>query len=153
MEKYLEHLENAIKSIKVADHIIYITYPIVKDKRLLLSSINKIYESLLSVINAILQYDYLWKRIKLYESAKDNFQVFIEKSGPRYGITSQEILKILEFMSLVETHKKSPIEFLRHEKIVIMMDNLSTKTIDIELIKSYLNLVKSIIGRARFLLK
>jgi len=153
MEKYQEHLENAIKNMRIADHIVYITYPVVRDKRLLLSSINKIYESLLSVINAILQYDYLWKRIKLYENAKDNFRVFLEKSGPRYGLTSQEITKIIEFISLVETHKKSPIEFLRREKIVIMTDNLQTKTIDIELIKSYLSLVKSLIAKARFLLK
>jgi len=153
MEKYHEHLENAIRNIKVADHIVYITYPVVKDKRLLLSSINKIYEALLSVINAILQYDYLWKRVKLYDNAKDNFEVFIEKSGPRYGITAQEIVKLLEFISLVESHKKSPLEFLRHEKIVIMSDNLQTKTIDVDLVKSYLNIVKNIIGRTRFLLK
>ncbi len=153
MEKYLEHLGDAIKSIRIADHILYVTYPVVRDKRLLLSSIDRIYDSLLSIVNAILQYDYLWKRIKLYQDSHENFGVFISKSAPRYGISPQEINKILEFISLAENHKKSPMEFLRREKIVILSDNLHTRTLDEEILKQYLTLVKGIMSKVKIIIK
>ena len=153
MEKYQEHLAKAAIDIRAADHIIYMSYPIVKDKRLLLSSIDRLYEALIHTINAILQYDYLWKRIKLNQDARENFETFINHCASRYGITELERKKILEFLTLVESHKKSPIEFLRHDKIIIMSDNLQTKTIDHEVIKQYLLILKNIVKKAQFLLK
>jgi hypothetical protein len=153
MEKYKEYLARATVDIRAADNMIYMSYPIIKDKRLLLSSIDRLYQALVCVINAILQYDYLWKRIKLYQDSKENFEVFMHTCAPRYGITDLEKKKIHEFLSVIESHKKSPIEFLRKDKIVIMTDSLQTKTIDQEIIKQYLNIIKNIAKKAQFLLK
>ena len=153
MEKYQENLANAIKNLSIADHIVYVTYPIIKEKKLLLSSIDRIYEALMNIINAILQHDYIWKRIKLYQNPKDNFDVFINKCAKHYGLNNEEITSIFELISLVEMHKKSPMEFLRREKIIILMDNLQTKTIDSNTLKHYLNMVKSILTKARIIIK
>ena len=147
-EKYLESLQKATKSLQIADHMAYITYPIVKDKRLLLKVLEQTYKSLINMINAILQYDYLWKKITLYKDPKSNFQVFKEKCAPRYGISQQEIREILKILALVEKHKRSPLEFQRKEKVVIMTDNLRTEIIDIETIKKFLLLSKKILQTA-----
>ena len=104
-------------------------------------------------INAILQYDYVFKRIQLSKNPKDNFDTFITKCARRFNITSEEISDIMNFLTIVESHKKSPMEFIRHEKIVIMSENLSTNIIDQEKIKNYLNLTKRILEKARFVIK
>jgi hypothetical protein len=153
MEKYQENINNAIKNINIADHMIYVTYPLVKEKKLLLSSIDRIYDALMSTINAILQYDYVWKRIKLYQDPKDNFEVFLNKCAKHYGLNNDEIAGIFELISIVELHKKSPMEFLRREKIVILTDNLQTKTIDSNILKHYLTIVKSILNKTRIIIK
>lgn len=148
MEKYTESLQKAIKSLQVADHMAYVTYPLIKDKRLLLKILDNLYEAILHTINSILQYDYLWKKVQLYKDAKSNFQVFKHKCAPRYQINKEQISEILEILSLVEKHKKSPLEFQRKDKVVIMSDNLRTNVIDIEKIKSYLTTSKRLLERA-----
>ena len=152
MEKYQEYLQEAVKSIRVADHILYITYPVIKDKRLLLKSLDSIYDSVINMINAILQYDYIWKRIQLSAAPKENLETFINKCSRRYNIPASDITEIMDLFSLVESHKKAPIEFARKEKIVIMAPNLSTTTIDVEKSKKYLSLARRIFEKVRFML-
>lgn len=150
MEKYEESFNKAVKELRVADHILYVTYHIVKDKRLLLKALDQEYDSLMSLINAILQYDYLWKRIQLYHDPSLNFDTFINKCSKRYAITSQEISEIKDFLLVVELHKKSPMEFMRREKVVIMADNFKTASVDYEKLKKYLEMIKRIIKKASF---
>lgn len=153
MEKYQENLQNALKSIKIADHILYITYPIIKDKRLLLKSLDSIYDAIVDMINSFLQYDYIWKKIKLTGDSKDNFEIFINRSSKNHNISKEEIDELQDFFSLVESHKKAPMEFKRRDKIVIMNSNLHTTTIDSEKIKKYLSLARRLFEKARFMIK
>lgn len=150
MEKYEESLAKSVKELRVADHILYVTYHIIKDKRLLLKALEQEYESLMSIINAILQYDYLWKRIQLYHDSRLNFETFIEKCSKRYAITTQEIQEIKDFISIVELHKKSPTEFMRKERVIIMSNSLKTSFIDYEKLKKYLEMIRKIIKKASF---
>jgi len=121
---------------------------LMKDKRLLLKSLETVYEALLHTINAILQHDYVWKKVSLYKDPKSNFRVFSDKCAPRYGIEKEQISEILDILALVERHKRSPLEFARKDKVIIMSDNLKTSVIDIQIIKNYLILSKSILEKA-----
>lgn len=151
MDNHIENLKAAINAIKIADHMLYVTYPVIKDKRLLLKSLEHVYEAVILTINAILQYDYIHKRIQLYKNdAKLNFETFLNKCTKRYNLSSEEVTEIIELISLAENHKKSPLEFLRKEKIVIMSDALKTTIIDSERLKKYLGLSKKMIEKARF---
>jgi hypothetical protein len=150
MEKYEENLNNALKEIRIADHILYITYHIIKDKRLLLKSLDQEYEALINIINATLQYEYLWKRVQLYNDPKLNFETFVNKCSKRYNITPKEIEEINQFIVTVEMHKKSSIEFMRRESIVIMSNGLKTALLNQEKLKKYLQLIKNIIKKVSF---
>jgi len=147
-EKYLESLQKAIKGLQIADHMAYVTYPVVNDKRLLLKILDQVYESLIHIINAILQHDYLFKKIQLYKDAKSNFRIFSEKCAPRYDISKEQVIEILDALSIAEKHRKSPLEFARKDKVVIMSDNLKTSIIDIDRIKKYLILSKKLLEKA-----
>ena len=116
---------------------------------MLLKALEQIFEANIAVINAILQYDYLWKKIQLTEGGKKNLEIFIHECSKRYNITAQETSEIQEIISLMEMHKKSPIEFQRKEKVVIVSDDLKTSNLDSEKLKKYLNSTKAIIEKAR----
>lgn len=148
--KSLEHLNNAISEIRIADHMLYITYPVIKDKRLLTKALEHIYGAVICAINSILQYDSVLKRIKLSSNSNENFEVFMSKSCPRYNITPEERAEIREIFAISENHKKSTIEFTRREKVVIMADNLRTTTIDSEKLKKSLFLAKNLVNKAKF---
>ncbi|MBU3906637.1 MAG: hypothetical protein KKA64_00100, partial [Nanoarchaeota archaeon] len=118
MEKFLEYLETAENMIRTVDHMIYVTFPLIKDKRLLLKIISDMNTAILGIISSILQYEYLQKRIELTKDASSNLRVFIEKCAPRYRMNEQEIKSITNLINLAEKHKKSPFEFVRDEKVI-----------------------------------
>jgi len=150
IKPYISNLQKAIANIRIADHMVYVTYPVIKDKRLLLKALEQVSESVMQIVNAILQYDYLSDRVHLSKDSKINFESFINKCSKRYNITPEEIEYITELFSLGESHKKSPLEFIRRERIVIMSDNLKTVNLDSDRLKRYLNLAKSLVNKARF---
>ncbi len=149
MEKFLENIIAAEKRIKTADHMVYVTFPLIKDKRLLLKIIQEIKNAVTEGINSILQYEYLYKRIILYKNPKSNFKIFIEKCAPRYQITREEINLILELFDFIEKHKESPFEFIKDDKVIILSNGLNPKTLTIEKTKEFLILVKDILRKTR----
>ena len=151
-EKYLESLENAQRAFQTADHMTYITFPLIKEKRLLLKVLSELSISVLNAMNAILQYEYSQKRIQIYKDARDNFQTFKEISI-RYQVNQEQLKKLVEIINLAEKHKKSPFEFVRNDKIVIMSEGMQTETLTLEKIKTYILEVKDFIRKANTKIK
>ncbi|MFH1500885.1 MAG: hypothetical protein ABIE22_02965 [archaeon] len=152
-ERFITSLNSASKSLQTADHMIYITYPLIKDKKLLLKILSELHIAVTSAVNAILQYEYYYKRIEIYSDPRSNFQEFREKCAPRYKITPEQVKSILEIIKIAESHKKSPFEFIKNDKIVIMSDNMQTETLTLEKVKAFLVEVKDIIRKASIIIK
>jgi len=152
MEKpvYLSYLDEAEKKLKTADHLIYMTYPMVQDKKILLTILSEINLSVLNTINAILQYEYLYKRIELTKSGKDNLLIFFTECAPKYNITPTETKKIKDIIHLAEIHKKSPMEFLKEDKIIILSESLQPRSISVENIKEYLLTTKEVFVKTAY---
>lgn len=136
-EKYTISLEKAKKNLQMADHLTYMTFPLVKENRLLLKVLDELYLSVFNTINSILQYEYTYKRIQIYKDPRENFRTF-KKLAEKYNIKEEQLNKLIEILNIGEKHKKSPFEFIKNNKIVIMSDNLKTSTLDIENIKDFL---------------
>mgnify|MGYP001567461901 FL=1 len=147
-EKYAESLQKALKSLQIADHMAYVTFPVMNDRRLLLKVLENVSESFINAVNAILQYEYANKRIKLYNDPILNLKIFTEKCAPRYNIRPEEAARIIEVLEIWSKHKKSAIEFARKDNLVIMADNFKTDILSIEKIRGYLTLAKSILQKA-----
>lgn len=153
MEKFLENLVLAEKTIQTADHMVYVTLPLIKDKRLLLKILQEIKNAMALCINSILQYEYLYRRIALYKDSRLNFKIFIEKCVPRYGITKEEMNLIIDLFDFVEKHKESPFEFVKDEKLVVLSDNLRPRTMTVEKTKRLMIVAKSVLKKTRHMIK
>ena len=153
MQKFLQNLQKAQKTIQIIDHMIYVTFPLIQDKKILTKILTEIKSVVTNCINSILQYEYLYKRINLYKDAKTNFRIFIKTCCPYYKITQKETDSIMELFELVEKHKQSTIEFLKDKKVVILSENLNTETITIEKIKEFFNLSKEIMEKTLAIIK
>jgi hypothetical protein len=149
MEKFLENLHEAEQLIKKIDHMVYVTYPLIQDKRLVLKIISETKNAIIRCINSILQYEYLYKRVRLTKDPKENLRIFKVKCAPRYNISIEEIKLMLKLFDLIEKHKKSPFEFRKQEKIVILSENSSPKIIVIEDAKEFLALAKGILLKSK----
>jgi len=149
MEKFLEYLDEAEKIIKTVDHMVYVTFPLLRAKNILLKVISEIKRAITSCINSILYYEYINKKIKLYKRHETNFRIFSESCALRYRITKEEIKLILELFNLVEKSKQSSMEFIKDEKIVILSENMKTEVISMEKIKIFLNLAKNLLEKIK----
>ena len=148
-EKFIENLADAEKILYTADHMIYITFPLINDKRLLLKIIQEIKKSVINCITSILHYEYAHMRVTLYKDPSLNFRIFSEKCAPSYNITKDEIRLILELFDFVEKHRESSFEFMRNDKVVIMSGNMRPKTLTIEKAKDFLILGKNLLKKTR----
>ncbi len=146
-ERYILSLKKAKQALKMADHLTYITFPLVKENRLLLKILQEIYTSVHYIINSILQYEYAYKRIQIYKDPKENFRTF-KKLAKKYRIGEEQMEKITEILLLNELHKKSPFEFVKNDKVVIMSDNLKTETLTLEKVKDFLLEAKDFFRKA-----
>jgi len=127
-----EDLDNAIKNLHIADHMMYVTYPLLNDRKLLLKifiEINK------CVINCV--------KYSVFKENNNNFsfKTFLEKNT---ALNNEQIKKIKEIIILGRKHKESAIEFVRRDKVVIMSDDLGIEALDILKIKDYLNIAKEL---------
>ena len=149
MEKIFENLERSERTFQTASHLLYITFPLVREQRLLLKILLEIKESIKDAISSILQYEYLYKRIKLYQNPKTNFNTFLEKCAPKYGISKSICKEIKELFEIAKKHKESPFEFVKGEKVVIFSENSNHKTINLEKVKKFGEVNKEILEKAK----
>ena len=148
MEKFELELEQAIKSLRIADHMTYVTFPLVQEHRLLIKIFDEIYKSIINSINSILHYEYMYKRIRLYNNTNDNLHTFVTKCAKTYNLSNEHIKKIREIIELNKKHKESAMEFVKKDKIVILSESLGTRTIDLYIIKEYLIIAKELVLNA-----
>lgn len=153
MEKFQENLKQAIRSLQIADHMTYVTFPLVNEQRLLLKIFDEIYKTIINCINAILNYEYLYKRIQLYINNRENIRTFANKCAKTYNLSNEQIKRILEILELNKKHKQSAMEFVKKNRVVILSDNLKTQTLDIQKIKEYLLLAKQFLMQANMRMK
>jgi len=144
MEEFQKNLQQAIKHLQIADHMTYVTFPLVNEQRLLLKIFDETHNSIIQCINSILNYEYLYKRIHLYKDHNDNLDTFT-KIAKNYDLSHEQIKKIKQIIELNKKHKQSAMEFVKKDKVVILANNLHTQTLDLQIIKQYLLLAKELL--------
>jgi len=141
-------LDKAEHSLRTVDHIIYITYPLIKENRLLKKAIEQLYDIANNIIESALRYENMYKRIQMPKQ-EDYFETFRNKCSAKFNINKDEIETLKEMFRIMEKHKESSFEFSRKEKLVIMSNNLRTESIGIEQLKKYLNILKIILKKTQ----
>ena len=137
--EHLSSKKNAFMQHDAAFHLLQITFPLIKDPRLLLGIARNILESYSYAIDSILRHERELNNISPYNN---NFQgkmnVFIHKIVPRYNLSPEYFDLILELHDIVESQKKSPIDFSRKNKFVICTKEYNLKSITASQLKVHL---------------
>jgi len=146
MERFQELREAAKKKLNVADHMLFVTFPLVKDTKLLLAIMENVFLSMSYAMSSVLHYERLFKRIpSFHDNFENKFNLFKENCVKKYGFNMEHINLIREIKDIIVEHRKSPIEFVRKDRFVICSNNYSVRTIDINQIKKYIAEAKSFI--------
>jgi hypothetical protein len=143
MEKFQELRDKAKQKLQLADHTLVMTYPIVKDSRLLLSSLENLFLAFSYGMTSILHYELTFKRVPPFQN---NFtyklDLFKEKCMPKYNIDTEHLKIMGKIRDIVVAHRNSPIEFPRKDNFIICNDEYDTTTISANDLKEYIEKAK-----------
>ena len=143
MEKFQELRDAARKKLQLADHILTMTYPIVKDPHLLLSSVENLFLAFSYGMGSVLYYESTFKRIPPFsDNFASKFELFRDKCAKRYNIPEEQLKIIKDLGEIIVAHKKSQVEFSRKENFVICMDDYRMRAISLNEVKSYIEKAK-----------
>ena len=144
MELYQNHYKKAVNFFKSADHLIYVTFPVIKDVKLIITVLNNIYFALIHGMDAALEYERYYKRVlPLANNFELRLDVFKKRVVGRYGFANQEAEFIAEIKMLMDERKEASMEFSRSGKFIICSENYRIKTVSVEEIKKYLSTTKN----------
>jgi len=153
MQKFYDLVLEASKKLRLADHMTYVTYPLLKETKLLLSIIESISKSLTISLDAYLYYDHMYKRISyIPDNLREKLDIFERSSARRYNLQGYSKL-ILEINEILRKHKEAPVSFAKNDKLIICSQNYKIKTLEVEDAKNYLSKAKPFILRLRNILK
>ena len=143
---YNDSIQKAIQQYDAAFHLLHVTFPLIKDPKLLMGIISNINQSLEAVMDTILQYE---RQLRLVPNYQDNFQskfnLFRYKCVRRNNIPPEMIKLMVELKELEELHRKCPVTFQRGNKYVISTQNYQLKIISLKDIKGYIDRTKEYI--------
>lgn len=96
MTDYQGLQQEAQKRLQTADHMLHVTYPSVKEPKILVAVLDHLFHSLEAAIAALVAYEREFKRVPPYpQSFIGQFEVFRKHCVPNYGI-SPAMVKLVQ---------------------------------------------------------
>jgi hypothetical protein len=143
-EKSKSYLKDSAKHLQISDHMTYVTFPIVNEKRLILKIFEEIAKSINSVIDAAIDFEFTNQNLILHQKKENNIINFLDNLNKKYNLNKEDIEEIKEILYIEKKYKESSIDFVKQDKVVIMSDDLNIHTLTIEKIKDYLIFAKNL---------
>ena len=128
----MDHQAAAEHKLKVADHLLSTTYPIVKDPKLLISVIENLYEAMGEAITAVLEHELVLAHV---HSAEQRLEMFRRKVVSKHSLDAGILDFVNELKQIIDSHKHSKVEFSKKEKFVITDNNYNLQTLTVEQVK------------------
>jgi len=148
--KHITLLEKAQKEIELADHLLYITYPMVRETKFLLAILEHIINAARLALSSILEFEKYWKRL---EPFPDNFkyQIFLfkERIIPRYNIDLKYFRLLNKLYEIDRFNKTSIVRFKKGEKYILTNHEYNTIVIDLENVKRLNNISKKFVNEIK----
>jgi len=145
IKKILEDLIASEKCLQSADHLLYVSYPALEDTRLLLRSLESIYQGAIGTMSALLKLEHIYYGTRLSTKSKENLETFFTVCASRYALTEKDCTLLKKIFYFSKQHKLSPFEFPRKGKIVILDETGDAFEVTPALLASFLEVSKKLL--------
>ncbi len=148
MENYDELLKKAQKEIDSSDHLLFVTYNIVKDSKFVFSVTNQLIDAVKYALEALLEYERKSKHIEPYPK---NFifmvETFRKKVAERREFDERTLNFLKKLVSMEQTIDSSSIHFRRGDTYVLADQEFGTQSIELQTIKSYFTSAQEFVSK------
>lgn len=148
MEDINIKFSESVRSLKLASHMLHVTFPLVNDPRMFIGILENLDKSLKASLDSFLLYERRYKRINPYpDHFSSKLEIFRRVINIRYDFDVSLPRFILDMDTLVKNRKKAPVEFTRNGELVICDSNYKTRVLKVEELKEYVSKAKVFILR------
>ena len=144
---YSTSAQRANQRYDMAFHMLKVSYPLLKDHKLLMGILLNLLQSTEYAVDAILEYE---RQLKLVSAYPQNFNgkvdFFRSKSLKRNNISPNIIATMMKMKELVELQKESPIEFSRGNRYVLSKKDYQLHSISIVELEDFANQTKELLS-------
>ncbi|RME54766.1 hypothetical protein D6777_02795 [Candidatus Woesearchaeota archaeon] len=140
MQEIKKLLNDAKLRIDTADHLTFVTYPQVREVKMLYGITEHLNNAVNSLISAVVKYEMMYKRLPFIKNKE--LELFKNKCATKYGLNYNDLRVIDEIINIVKFRKNAPVEFVRKDKFVICTENYKMKVINLHMVKDYLQMIK-----------
>ena len=123
-ETFQQLVQKAEKAFTNADHLTYVTYPLVKEDKLMITIVQNLHTALTQGAKALV----------VYEKKETSFEMLI----PKYKISKELSTTLKEVRDIMKKHEESAVEFSRKKNYIICDDNYRMKKLDLTTLKKYI---------------
>lgn len=140
-------LAEARKELKLADHMVYVTYKLLNDKNIILSVANHVCNALNKAIFAFLANEFRFKRLyHLPENEQLRIMYFLRDYSEKFALSLDEedmITKLNKFKEL----PSNAYNIQRDDEIHVINSSFKVETLSVASIKKYLSSAKELINK------
>ena len=122
MQTSLDSLNLANRYLRSADHIAYVTFPLVKDNRLIIAVLENLNNSVSSAMDALLIHEKKNRGISIIPEDSELKRQTVAAVANKYNIIPDELSLVSELQDMVAQRKKSEMEFIRKDKYEILLN-------------------------------
>ena len=144
---YITSSQRAVQRYEMAFHVLKVSYPMLKDHKLLMGILLNLLQSTEYAVDAILEYE---KQLKLVSAYPENFNgkidFFRSKSTKRNNIPPTIVTTMMKMKELVDLQKESPIEFSRGNRYVLSKRDYQLHSISIVELEDFANQTKQLLS-------
>ncbi len=148
MENYHELINKAQKEIDSSDHLLFVTYNIVKDSKFVFSVTNQLIDAVKYALEALLEFERKSKLIEPYPK-QFNFMVetFKKKVAERREFEEKTLIFLNKLVSMEQTIDSSSLNFRRGDTYVLADEDFGTQSIELQTIKSYFSSAQEFVSK------
>ena len=151
---YRESLQKAQLKFDIAFHLLTVSFPVIKDPKLLMVIIDNIFSSLEYSMDTVLKYERELRLVPVYgDSFKAKFNLFRLKCVKRNNVPHSVVDTMMDLNKLIDLHRKSPMEFPRGGNYVICSEDYHLRTVSTKEIRIFLDEAKKFIDIAQDLIE
>lgn len=140
--KYIHDINEFEEKRKRVEKLLFLSN-FFTSKKIILTSLEEMAEAGKLLLVSILKHSHTMGDIILTSNSKENMQILKTIVAKEWDIID-EVEEILELMELNKKHKKSPIEFMRNKKVVILDEDQNIEIINSVKLKKFLISIKTI---------
>ena len=152
-EAYLELLQQAKKQMHLADHMVYVTFPLVQETKFLLAILGHLTNATRYALRALLEYEFLYKRIEAYnKTITGEISIYKNHIEKRYNFDGKYFRLLQKLTDLEKFEKESPVRFKRGDKYILSTGEYKMSVLDVNTVKRYSELAKKFVSEVNSIL-